>query len=159
MNAFTLSKTWYLIDISKRGRSYVFVCLFWRKYDLSKQNMISHLHASNMQECIEWKGYLSTTHHRYSGIWPKEHEVRTISTTTHCIISSTEAPTNNYGNFGNLNTTIGKGAGVNHFFHIFLLLFSFLVINERAILTDNCLNLKVTKYISNYKITRWTQTP
>lgn len=43
--------------------------------------------------------YLSSTHHRYSGIWPKEHEVGTVCTTAHCIISSTKASTNNDSDF------------------------------------------------------------
>lgn len=52
--------------------------------------------------------YLSTTHHRYPGIWPKEHEIGTISTTTHCIVPSAEASTNNYSDFRYLQALIGN---------------------------------------------------
>ena len=74
------------------------------------------------------KSYLGTTHHGYFGIWPKEHEVRTISTATHCIISSTEASTNDYSNFGNLYQLIGKGAEVNLF--VSYVSFFFMVVDD-----------------------------
>lgn len=59
---------------------------------------------STLELCrhIEQEGYLSTTHHRYSGIRPKEHEIGTKCTPTHCIISSTKASPNNNSNFRNL---------------------------------------------------------
>ena len=98
---------WYVIGKAKRGRSLCFISLTSQSYAWM----------------CRVKSYLGTTHHRYSGIWPKEHEVGTISTTTHCIISSTEASTNDYSNFGNLIHLLGKVQRLILLFHMFLLFF------------------------------------